>query len=78
MNNEFPCKECLIKVQCKDPCDKAEGIVIYRERSHSSHCPFCGDRANYGSYEEFCVICHADIKSIKNKTKAMEKIYKGE
>ena len=73
---KYPCENCLIKTECKDPCDKTEGIIIYG-KGDEIKCPFCGDEIFSGSYIDYCTTCESDIKSIKNKTKIMEKIYKG-
>jgi hypothetical protein len=43
----YPCKDCLVKAICREPCEKAEDIVAFvTNRNSRNICPFCESKMN--------------------------------
>ena len=52
MSNQFPCKECIVKVVCEEPCDKVENLK--NKISNREICLFCGSELK----DSFCKHCN--------------------
>jgi len=61
MNKEYPCKDCLFIITCRDNCPELSEILAEIGPPKNNKCSYCGNNITidlyYGVFRRKCTVC---------------------
>jgi len=60
MNKEYPCKDCLFIITCRENCPEASRIILNMIHPKDDVCSYCSNNLiYYGVSRRKCAVCGA-------------------